>query len=85
MAKQNAATTTKHLNSMLDCLFQNGQMVRGGTMYDTTDGCACQYRCSKDFFLLSVVAPGRRIVIDRAIDAPGHGKQGVVDGLNAID
>eukprot|EP00978_Attheya_sp_CCMP212_P009408 scaffold22285_cov77-Attheya_sp.AAC.1 len=65
MSTQNAATTTKHLNSMLDCLFQNGQIVRGGTMYDTADGC-------------------RRIVIDRAIDAPGHGK-GVVDGLNATD
>ena len=84
MSKQNAATTTKHLQSMLDCLFTNGQMVRGGTMYDTTDGCACQYRCSKAFFLLSVIAAGRRIIIDRAIDAPGHGK-GVVDGMNAID
>eukprot|EP00978_Attheya_sp_CCMP212_P005343 scaffold11944_cov31-Attheya_sp.AAC.2 len=84
MSTQNAATTTKHLNSMLDCLFKNGQIVRGGTMYDTTDGCSCQYRCSKAFFLLSVIAAGRRIVIDRAIDAPGHGK-GVVDGLNAID
>eukprot|EP00978_Attheya_sp_CCMP212_P041629 scaffold240978_cov74-Attheya_sp.AAC.1 len=60
------------------------RIVRGGTMYDTTDGCSCQYRCSKAFFLLSVIAAGRRIVIDRAIDAPGHGK-GVVDGLNAID
>ena len=27
MLKQNAATTTKQLNSILDCLFQNGQMV----------------------------------------------------------
>jgi len=84
MAKQNAATTTLHVNCMLDSLFQNGQMVRGGTIYDTTDGCACQYRCAKAFFLLSVISAGRRIIIDRAIDAPGHGK-GVVDGLNAID
>eukprot|EP00978_Attheya_sp_CCMP212_P013312 scaffold33437_cov68-Attheya_sp.AAC.7 len=85
MSTQNAATITKHLNSMLDCcLFQNGQIVRGGTMYDTTDGCSCQYyRCSKVFFLLSVIAAGGRIVIDRAMP-PGHGK-GVVDGLNAID
>ena len=34
---------------MLDCLFQNGQMVCGGTMYDTTDVYACKYSCSKEF------------------------------------
>ena len=50
MSKQNSATNTKQLNSMLDCLFQDGQMVSGGTMFDTTYGCACQYRCSKAFF-----------------------------------
>ena len=42
MSKQNASTTTKHLNYMLDCLFPNGQMVRVVKMYDTKDGCACQ-------------------------------------------
>ena len=84
MLKQNSATNTKHLNSMLYCLFQNGQMVRRGKMFDTTYGCACQYRCSKAFFLLYVIVAGRRIVIDQAIDALENFK-GVVDGLNAID
>ena len=84
MSKQNSATNTKQLNSMLDCLFQDGQMVSGGTMFDTTYGCACQYRCSKAFFLLSVIVIGCRIVIDRAIDAPENVKS-VVDGLNEID
>ena len=32
MLKKNAATTTKQLNSMLDCFFQNGQMVCEVTM-----------------------------------------------------
>ena len=32
MLEQNSATTTKHLNSMLDCLFQSGQMVCEVTM-----------------------------------------------------
>ena len=67
---------------MLDCLFQNFQMVCGRKMYDTNDGCACQYRCSKVFYILSVIVAGRRILIDQAIDSPGYGK-GVVDGLNA--
>ncbi len=53
MSKQNAATTTtKHLNSMLDC--------------------ACQYHCSKAFYLLSIITAGPRIVINQAIDAPGY-------------
>ena len=38
MSKQNDATTTKQLNYMLNYLLQNGQMVRGLTMHDTTDG-----------------------------------------------
>ena len=38
MLKKNAATTTKQLKSMLDCLFQNDYMVLGGTMYDKIDG-----------------------------------------------
>ena len=44
MSKQNSVTNTKQLNSMLDCLFQNGQMVRRGKYFDTTYGCACKYR-----------------------------------------
>ena len=47
VCQKKAATTTKHLKSMLDRLFQNGQMVCGVTMYDTTDGCVYQFRCYK--------------------------------------
>ena len=49
MQKQNADTTTEHLNSMLDCLFRSGHMIHGGKMYNTTYLCACQYRCSVFF------------------------------------
>ena len=38
----------------------------------------------QNFFLSSVIAAGRIIVIDWEIDAPGNGK-GVVYGMNAID
>ena len=69
---------------MLDCLLQNCQIVRGGKMYDTKDGCACQYHFSKVFFLLSDIAAGCIIVIYWSIYAPGHVKD-IADGLNAID
>eukprot|EP00957_Ditylum_brightwellii_P137269 10465349-Ditylum_brightwellii.AAC.1 len=51
---------------------------------EETDGCAKQYRCAAAFNLLSMLAMQYNIVIDRAIQAAGHGKD-VVDGLNAVD
>jgi len=41
-------------------------------------------RCGTALYLLSVLAGHFGIVIDRAIGAPGHGKD-IVDGLNATD
>jgi hypothetical protein len=81
-AFQNACTTTQHVTLMLDVHFGTSRMKRFGTMWDQTDGCSAQYRCSKAFYLLSYLSVTYSISIDRAIDAPGHGKD-VVDGLNA--
>lgn len=53
-------------------------------MFENTDGCTKQYRCGTACFLLSLLAFTHQIVIDRAIGAPGHGKD-IVDGLNATD
>jgi hypothetical protein len=83
-SRQDAATTTAHLNVLLDSLEKSGEMGKNGTMFDDTDGCSKQYRCAKAYFLLSQVAIARGITIDRAIGAPGHGKD-LVDALNAID
>ena len=80
---QNAATTTCHLTTLLDQLFQNNIMLRHGTMWDQTDGCGKQYRCSVAYYLLSVLSVKFQIIIDRAVDTPGHGKD-VVDGFNAV-
>ena len=52
-------------------------------MWDQTDGCAKQYRCSIAYYLMSYLSKSYQIVIDRALDTPGHGKY-VVDGFNAI-
>ena len=58
-------------------------MVRGGKMLDQTDGCAKQYRCSIDYYLMSFLSELYQIVLDKAVDTPGHGKD-VVYGFNAV-
>ena len=52
-------------------------------MWDQTDGCAKQYRCSIAYFLMSYFSKSYKIVLDRAVDTPGHRKD-VVDGFNAV-
>ena len=43
-------------------------------MSDNTDGCTNKYRCAKALYLLSCLASEFDIIIDRLVDAPGHGK-----------
>ena len=43
---KNSATTTARLHTLLTKVFEGGGMIRGRTMWDQTDGCAKQYRCS---------------------------------------
>jgi hypothetical protein len=83
-SKQDAASTYAHTDKLVTVLFESGRMKRGGTMFESTDGCTKQYRCGTACFLLSLLAVTRQIIIDRAIGAPGHGKD-IVDGLNATD
>ena len=52
-------------------------------MWDQTDGCAKQYRCSITYYLMSYLSTSYQIVLDRAVYTPGHGKD-VVDGFNAV-
>ena len=83
-SKQDAAATYAHTDKLVRILFESGRMKRGNTMFENTDGCTKQYRCGTACFLLSLLAFTHQIVIDRAIGAPGHGKD-IVDGLNATD
>ena len=80
---QNASTTTAHLHTLLANVFEKKQMMRGRTMWDQTDGCAKQYRCSIAYYLMSYLSTSYQIVLDRAVDTPGNGKD-VVDGFNAV-
>ena len=83
-SRQDAATTHAHMHTLFSELRGIGELCAGLTVWDDTDGCAKQYRCGTAFFLLSVLAGEFGIAIDRAIGAPGHGKD-VVDALNATD
>ena len=53
------------------------------TMWEDTDGCSKQYQCGTAMYFLSLLAVSFNVFVDRAIGAPGHGKD-CVDGLNAV-
>ena len=59
-------------------------MSKLSTKWENTDGCAEQYRCASEIYLMSVMSQCYSVIIDRGISAPGHGKY-VFDGLNIID
>ena len=52
-------------------------------MWDQTDGCANEYRCSIAYYLMSYLSKSYQIFLDRAVDTQGHGKD-VVGGFNAV-
>ena len=84
-SKQDGATCAAHTKRLLETLIDSRVIKQGeSTLWEATNGCAESYRCATAIYLLSVVAHALNINIDRAIGAPGHGKD-VVDGLNAVD
>ena len=52
-------------------------------MWDQTDGCAKQYRCSIAYYMVSFLSKSYQIILDIAVDTPSHRKD-VVDGFSAI-
>ena len=52
------------------------------TVWEDTDGCAKTYRCALAIYLKTVLSSSYGIIMDRAINPPGHGKN-IVDRLNA--
>ena len=52
-------------------------------MWDQTDGCAKQYRCSIDYYMISFLSKSYQTVLDGSVDTQGHGKD-VVNGFNAF-
>ena len=58
-------------------------MVIGRTIWDKAYGCTKQYRCSIAYYMMYFRPESYQIVLDRAVDTPGHGNY-VVDGFNAV-
>ena len=58
-------------------------MIRGGTIRDQTYGCANQCMRSIAYYLMSFLSKSYQIVLDRAVDTPGHGKD-AADGFNVV-
>ena len=84
-SKQNAATTTAHTSRLYQHLKDISVLHPDkSTIWEVTDGCAKQYRCATAIYLMSTVSQQFDVVIDRSIEAPGHGK-GEVDGFGAVD
>ena len=82
---QDAATTAAHTEKFISLLLESNRVMSNkSTIMEDTDGCAKQYRSANSLYLMSAISKKYGIVIDRAVGAPGHGKD-IVDGLNAVD
>ena len=70
---------------LLKKLFESGILVSGmSTVWEDTDGCAKKYMCALTIYLMTVLSSSYGIMMDRAVNAPCHGKN-VVDGLNSME
>jgi hypothetical protein len=86
-SRQDCSTTHEHMSVLFNGLMEKGILRWRYTVYnatDATDGCGKQYRSATTLFLLSLIATEFDLTFDRAIGAPGHGKD-IVDGLNVTD
>ena len=84
-SKQDAATVTAHSYRFIKHLLESNRITSGvSTIFENTDGSGTQYRNGTGMSHQSGLAVKFQVVIDRAVGAPGHGKD-VVDGLNAVD
>ena len=80
---QYASTTATHL-SILNQFLLTKQIIYPflTTMWCHRYGCANQYRCVSDIYLLSCLALGFSGIIDKTVVSPVHGKD-VVGCLNS--
>ena len=52
-------------------------------MWDKTYGCTKQYRCSIAYYQIYFLSKSYKVVLDVAVDTPGHGKD-VVGGFDTV-
>ena len=58
--------------------------IKYGIIYDTTDGFSKKYRCTNAMWILSALAFTHRVIRDRCVNYPGHGRI-KIDGINGAD
>jgi hypothetical protein len=71
---QNAALTHAHMDVLMKKMMGEGVLQPVELILDDMDGCTKQYRCATTLFLLTVLSCVHNITINRAVEAPGHGK-----------
>lgn len=81
--RQNAEVVHRNMDMTIGKLLDEGKLKVRKTVRQGTDGCGGQYWCAKAGFLTSAISKRRRVSIDRARSAPGHGKR-KVDGAHAV-
>ena len=69
---------------MVHLFFKESVILVSGmsVVWEDTAGCAKQYVCALSKYLITLLSCSYGIIVDRAINAPGH-RNNVVDGLNA--
>ena len=67
-------------------MFQNRTVLfaKMSTIWENTDGCADQYICTTDIYVLSMLAHSYNIIIDHVVGATVHGRESV-GGFNATN
>ena len=71
---QDSSVVHNHMTKHVESLKVNKILGSNGSLLCTIDGCAAQYRSGTAFYLLSSLAVSHDIVMQRSIQAPGHGK-----------
>ena len=67
-SRQDAATTNAHMMQLIEILLDHEVFKRFiSWLWETTDGCAKQYRCVTTLYLLSTLSQKNNIVIDQSI------------------
>ena len=70
---------------LLKKIFESGILVSGmSTVWEETDGCAKQYMCALNIYLMTVISSSYGIIIYRANNAPDY-RNKVVYELNAME
>ena len=72
--------TFSYVSSII--IFKSGILLYGmSTVWENTDGCAKQYMCTLDIYLITVLSSSYVIIMDRVINAPCHGKMLLMDSM----